>query len=318
MKAEEKSYFGISNPSGAVALNRNQFIVADDEDNRLRIYNKDLLENPIQVIELSQIFKNQIEDGQDKEIDLESAAEIQGNYFWIGSHSTSKKGEFRSARHALFAISLHPSGKGEFKVAPEGNVYTNLIDDLCDDSRFDRYQFRQAKNIQPKQIGGLNIEGLAATPEHTLILGFRNPLIGGKIKQSRQIKGKALIVELLNPFEVIHGVKGRFGDPVELDLDGFGIREITWRKKQKYMIIAGPYHDNLPTEDWPQEVFQIYQWSMKSKKLDKLDKLDLTGFNAEALFFYPEDDDTIQLLSDDGKLGNDGAFRSRTINFGSK
>jgi Protein of unknown function (DUF3616) len=311
---QEKKYLGISNPSGAVALNNNVFVVADDEDNLLRIYDRNSPEKPIQTIALSTVFKGAITDGEDLEIDLESAAEIDGTYFWIGSHSSSRTGEYRPARHRLLAVNIKPAAKGKFDINPVGDIYTTLIADLQQDSRFDGFELAKAINTQAKGIGGLSIEGLAATPQNGLLIGFRNPLSGGKIKNGRLVKSKALLVELLNPFEVIHGVKARFADPIELDLDGFGIREITQRKNHKYLIVAGPYHENVATDDHKRQEFQLYKWSSKSDKLNHLKEIDLDSLNIEAAFFYPDSDDCVQLLSDDGTLeGANNGFRSLTL-----
>ena len=307
---EEKKYFGISNPSGAVALNDKLLVVADDEDNILRIYDKNVVDKPVQTIALSSVFKGKIADGEDLEIDLESAAEIDGTYFWIGSHSSSRTGELRPARHRLLAVTITPGTNGKFSVKPVGDIYTSLIADLKKDSRFDDYDLGKAKKNQAKAVDGLSIEGLAATVNKGLLIGFRNPLIGGKIKKDRLVHGKALVVELLNPFEVIHGVKAKFADPIELDLDGFGIREITQRKKNKYLIVAGPYHENVATDDHKCEESRLYKWSSKSGKLNRLKKFDLDTLNIEAALFYPGNDDCVQLLSDDGKLGSGNGFRS--------
>jgi Protein of unknown function (DUF3616) len=310
---QEKKYLGISNPSGAVALNNNVFIVADDEDNLLRIYDRDTLEKPLQTIALSAVFKGVIADGEDLEIDLESVAEIEGTLFWLGSHCTSRTGEYRPARHRVCAVQVKPAAKGKFSISSVGDIYTTLIADLQQDSRFDSYHLGKAKKTPAKAVGGLNIEGLAATSDRGLLIGFRNPLCGGKIKNERLVKAKALLVELLNPFEVIHGLKARFADPIELDLDGYGIREITWRKKHKYLIVAGPYHDNLATEDHKKEETRLYKWSSKSGKLKCLKNINLGNFNIEAAFFYPDNNDDVQLLSDDGKLGYADGFRSLTL-----
>lgn len=310
---QHQKYSGIANPSGAVALNDHLFAVADDEDNLLRIYDRNFLEKPLQKIALSKVFKGIIGDGEDLEIDLESAAEIDGTFFWMGSHSSSSKGEYRPARHRLLAVTIKPTTQSQFVVDPAGDIYTTLIDDLQQDSRFDDYQLGKAEKTQAKAIGGLSIEGLAATPEKGLLIGFRNPLVGGKVKKDRLENGKALLVELLNPFEVIHGCKALFADPIELDLDGFGIREITRRKQHKYLIVAGTYHENPATEKHKKEEGRLYKWSSKSGKLKCLKDIDLTGFNIEAAFFYQGHNDCVQLLSDDGKLGGSDGFRSLTL-----
>lgn len=302
VEIQKASYSGISNPSGAVALNKDLFIVGDDEDNLLRIYDRKVLNKPMQTIKLSTVFKGSVADGEDLEIDLESAAEISGTIFWIGSHSTSRTGEFRESRHRLLAVKIKPGANDKYVVSAAGEIYTNLIADLQDDDRFYKFHFGKAKKVQAKAIGGLSIEGLASTPDNGLLIGFRNPLSGGDTKQGRLENVKALIVKLKNPFEVIHGLKAKFADPIELDLGGFGIREITRRKDNKYLIVAGPYHDNVATEKHDQEVGRLYKWSSKTGKLNTLKKVDLTGFNIEAALFYSGNDDVVHLLSDDGTL----------------
>jgi len=43
------------------------------------------------------------DDPENPECDLESAAELDGLIYWIGSHSQSKSGKTRRNRHRLFA-----------------------------------------------------------------------------------------------------------------------------------------------------------------------------------------------------------------------
>jgi len=197
--AQEVKYVGMCNASAAVALDTNKFIVADDENNILRNYDRNVTAQPFQTVSLSQIFPGEIQDGEDLEIDLEGAAVLGDKIFWIGSHSTSKKGKFRPARHRLFALQIKPDAGGEFVPTRVGKIYTTLVADLEKDTRFKKYKIHEAKTIAPKDIGGLSIEGLAATPEGTLLIGFRNPLSEGKVENCLLVGGKALLVTLLNP-----------------------------------------------------------------------------------------------------------------------
>ncbi|HYG61171.1 MAG TPA: DUF3616 domain-containing protein [Thermoanaerobaculia bacterium] len=67
-----------------------------------------------------------------------------------------------------------------------------------------------------EEPGALNIEGLAAK-DGKLLIGFRGPVRGGK----------ALVVTLENPQEVLNqGAPASFATPIELDLDGLGIRSL--------------------------------------------------------------------------------------------
>jgi hypothetical protein len=311
--AKKQYYTGICNPSAAIALDENHFIVADDEDNVLRIYAKNMTTQPMQSLALADVFAGKVVEGKAAELDLEGGTEIDGTLFWIGSHSTSRKGDERPARQCFLALTLSQDGQGHYSAYPTGQIVVNLLGALEQDERFSAYQFKQARTIQSKSIGGLNIEGLSATPAKSLLIGFRNPLQGGKIKGGRLIAGKALMVELLNPFAVINGQAPHFSGPIELDLQGLSIRDICWRKKEKYLIVAGPYHDNLATKKHPREKSQLYSWSKKSGKLKHLEKIDLQDLNIEAAIFYPGQDDSVQLLSDDGQLGCKQGFRSVTL-----
>ena len=307
--AQEIQYEGMCDASAAVALNTNKFIVADDENNVLKIYDKNVLDKPLQTVPLSDVFPGEIQEGDDLEIDLEGAAVLDDKIFWIGSHSTSKKGKFRPARHRLFALQIKPDTSGNFTPNRVGKIYTTLVADLEKDTRFNKYKFCEAKAITPKDIGGLSIEGLAATPDGSLLIGFRNPLSGGNVENGRLVGGQALLVTLLNPLEVIEGKEARFGDPIDLDLNGYGIRSIESRNNKEYLIVAGPYHENLGSKDQKREESRIYLWSDKPRWIEKIRLNDL---NIEAAFFYPQDDKKqVELLSDDGKPNCNKRFRSR-------
>lgn len=310
--AQESTFMGMCNASAAVALDAQHFVVADDDDNVLRIYDRDVkvAAQPIQQLPLAEVFAGEIMDGDDLEIDLEGAATIGDKIFWIGSHSTSKKGNFRAARHRLFAMQITPNAAGTFVPVRAGKIYTTLLADLEKDHRFDKYKLQAAKAIKPKDVGGLSIEGLAATPDGALLIGFRNPLIGGAVKNGKLIGGKALVIPLLNPAEVIADKPARFGDPVELALGGHGIRSIESRGDEQYLIVAGPYHENLATAGQPREPSRLFLWSRKSGQLKPLDTIKLGELNIEAAFFYPHKQNQVQLLSDDGKPVCNGSFRS--------
>ena len=303
-------YTGMKDASAAVALDENNFIVANDEDNVLRIFERnkpDMLKD----FKLSEVFKDVISDDEDLEIDIEGAAQIGDKIFWIGSHSTNKNAKPRPARHRLFAIQVKREADGKFTVSAVGQIYTTLIADLEKDSRFDVYKLKEAKAIKPKAIGGLSIEGLASTPDGALLIGFRNPLRGGQTIDGFLVGGKSLIVKLLNPLDVIAGKEAKFDAPIELDLGGFGIRSLEYyAAKKKYLIVAGAYHENEETETHKIEVSRLYTWSGKSKDAPKLLKnADLSGFNFEAAFFFPNIKNSVELFSDDGKTATDNNFR---------
>lgn len=290
-------YRGRSNVSGALALDPDHFAVADDETNALGIYLRGDREASQAPLALSEIFAGEIRDGKRQELDLEGAARIGDVYFWIGSHSTNSEGKHRPARRCLFGMHLTEAKPGKFSTTRHGSVYRHLIADLKRDLRYAAYHFDLAETIAPKEIGGLSIEGLAATPEQGLLIGFRNPLAGGCVENGRLVGGKTLLAPLLNPLEVLQGHAAEFEAPIELDLGGHGIRDIAWRQDREYLIVAGPYHANVDRL----EQHRLFLWNSASGEFEYLEHIDLGELNIEAAFFFPDRTDRVELLTDDGE-----------------
>ena len=107
-------------------------------------------------------------------------------------------------------------------VSPVGLPYTRLLDDLVQAPDLAKYDLEGASKKAPEDKDGLNIEALAATPQGTLMIGFRNPIPDGK----------ALIVPLDNPQQVVAGERAKLGPPIELSLKGLGIRSIEYRESR--------------------------------------------------------------------------------------
>jgi hypothetical protein len=162
---------------------------------------------------------------------------------------------------------------------------------MFQDERLKDYELEKAEELAPKEEGGLNIEGLTATPNGELLIGFRNPIP----------RGKALILPLTNPLDLIQKdeseVHAIFGNPIELDLGGLGIRSIEyWQDYKIYLIIAGAYDGS--------DEFAIYQWSGNCQDTPtKIELINLpVDFRPEAVLFYPNRKNQFQLLSDDGSI----------------
>jgi hypothetical protein len=272
-------YVGMCDASAAVALNNELFAVANDEDNSLRIYNAAKGGLPVASQDLSGLLRV---DRKKPETDLEGACWSGEYIYWISSHGRNRDGKFRASRHRFFATQIEQKG-GPIQVRGVGRVYVNLLADLLRDPRLRRFGLDRASRLPPKAAGGLNIEGLCATPENTLLIGFRNPLP----------QNRALIVPMLNPVEVINGRMARFGDPLLLDLGGRGIREIVrWGKR--YVIVGGAYDGN--------ENSKLFEWTGGSAEPRELSSITFTNFNPEAIIVYPDAEKPFQVLSDDGTV----------------
>ena len=279
-------YSGMCDASGAVAVTTNLFLVASDEDNTLRLYRADRPGPPVQSFDLDGFLELH---GKSREADLEGAALIGRRAFWIGSHGRNKDGKDRPNRQRLIATDLQVTADGKVAVQTVGRPYKDLLRDLAADGRFAEFHLSEAARIAPKESGALNIEGLSATPEGHLLIGFRNPIPDGQ----------ALLVPLVNPDEVIAGRAGKFGAPIRLNLGGVGIRDIAWHPGG-YRIIAGSYHGSGK--------FQIYRWAGPGAAVETVPAPSLKGLTPEGIVIYPQRGwAEIQILSDDGTRMVDGA-----------
>lgn len=225
-------------------------------------------------------------------LDLEASARIGPLVYWIGSHGAARggkgAGEPRPNHHRLFAtnLGLRASADGRtisLSVERVGRPYSRLIEDLAADPRYAAFNLAKAATLPAKAKGGLNIEGLAATPSGSLLIGFRNPTPGGK----------ALLVPLRNPGAVLAGEAAMLGDPVLLDLGGLGVRSMEM-VRGRLLIVAGA------AEGGQEKDPELYRWSGQFESpAERLRSLKRKGeaFTPEALF---ADGDTLVLLSDDG------------------
>jgi uncharacterized protein DUF3616 len=264
---------GTCDASGAVAIDARHFAVADDEDNVLRVYDAFSGGRPVQRTNLSK----QLELDKGAESDIEAATSLGAHAFWLSSHGRNAHAEEDPNRSLLITTDL-PSL--DDKVEVQGQVYRNLLQDLEHAPNMQKYDLRRASELAPKAPGGLNIEGLTATPEGTLLVGFRNPVPGGK----------ALLVPLLNPDALYSGGVPRIGEPIELDLGGLGVRSLSfWRGS--FLIAAGPSGEHGPS--------RLYRWPGPGSAPRLAASTPFSDANPEA-FFSAESNDEVLVLSDDG------------------
>jgi hypothetical protein len=302
------SHKGLCNASAGLRFGEGMFVVADNENaapTLLRLYKAGQGGSDLAVGRIAKEAVAQVADGS-LEMDLEGAARLGPLVYWIGSHSAGEgdgqgeAGSPRPNRQRLFATRLGlesgEQGKGvAVTVEPVGRPYQTLIADLEADPRYAPFGLDQAAKRPGKAKDGLNIEGLAATPNGQLLIGFRNPLP----------RGKALVAPLTNPGAVLAGEAARFGEPVLLELGGLGIRSLEM-VNGSLLIVAGPSGPGNPKKG-PAIPSALYRWNGQFESAPE--RLRLFGtelatplFNPEALFV---EGDSLVLLSDDGKLAID-------------
>jgi hypothetical protein len=290
--------------SGAVPVDERTLLVADDEDNVLRVYDADRAGGPLRQIDVSQWLGLTAEakaGARDKkakaakipESDIEAATRVGDTAYWITSHGRSSSGKFRPERLRLFATRISEGGQGVDWLG----TYEHLLDDLLADPKFARFDLASAAERAPKDSGGLNIEGMTERSEGGVWIGFRSPVP----------EGRALLVALLNPELVVKGQNAEFGEPLTLDLQGHGVRSLSgWRGT--YLIVGG-HSDSQPGS-------ALYTWNGRDAPA-RVEALSLGDLNPEGVF-SPEQRDTFMLLSDDGSRLVDGKECKRLKDPGAK
>lgn len=237
LAAAPRTFTGMCDASAGAAVSPELVAVACDEDNTLRLYRAATGGAPVSTVDLTRF----LETGE--ECDFEGATPIGSRVYWITSHGRNKKGKPRPARRRLFATDLVTKG-GKATLVPVGKPNKDLMATLVGDPKLTKYDLASAEQLAPEAEGGLNIEGLSATPEGQLLIGFRNPLTAGR----------ALLVTLENPEAcATKSMAAKIGAVHELDLGRRGIRSIEWVPAQKqYLIAAGPTADS--------GTFQLFTW----------------------------------------------------------
>jgi hypothetical protein len=284
-------FTGMCDASGAVALTGSLFVMADDEGNVLRVYDALRGGAPLASVDVSAglgVLRPPKRARPDEprpplETDIEAGARVGNVAFWITSHGRNSAGKLRPERLRFFATTAPPGASGLELV---GAPYERLLDDLLADPRFQRFGLAEASLLAPKAPGGLNVEGMTERLGGGVLIGLRGPTPGGR----------ALVFPLLNPEELVQGQSARFGDPLLLDLGGYGVRALSWWRGQ-YLILGG-HHASGATS-------RLYTWDGSGSPV-LVDRADLAAANPEG-FFTPEDRDEFMLLSDDGSAVVDGA-----------
>ncbi len=268
---------GLADGSAAVMLDAETVAVGVGEGNVICFYRLDRGGKPVGSFDLSAMAGVL---GKSPEIDVEGAARIGDRVYWIGSHGRNKDGKPRPNRQRLLATRVE-SGVGGVKLVPDGRAYTRLLVGLQEDQRYEALGMRRAAALGPDD-GGINIEGLAATPEGGLLIGFRSPLV----------EGKALLASLLNPDRVIQGEAARFGDPILLDLGGLGFRDLVWSGREYFVVGGGVKGGNRS---------RLFRWAGVGTEPVAVKDTGFKHYNPEGVVVLRgEEPVELMVVSDDG------------------
>lgn len=280
-------YRGMCDASAAVALDATHFVVANDEDNTLRIFQRGQ-PGAVNTLSLARHLNNA------RESDIEGAARIGNRIYWISSHGRNSSGKVRIDRYRFFVTEVDSASMPP-TLKPLATAQGNVLQQMLTTEALKSWRLADAATLAPEADGGLNIEGLAAMPDGQLLIGFRNPVRDGK----------ALVVTLRNPQQVTDGAAAVFGPATGLDLGGRGVRSIE-QQGTGYLVVAGPTAHKGD--------FALYRWSGHATDApQRVTDVALGALRPEAIFVWPQSG-LVQVLSDDGGVESGGvACKDRPV-----
>lgn len=273
----------IYEPSGAAALEEGRVLLVEDESSQslqlIQVNSNgsvDELGQPKMSQKATRIFKNKVRD-------LEGATSNgEESIYLITSHTTNKSHKHKAPREQIVRLE-YLNGKVD---------HVRLYHGLLDAMKKLHPQFAEALSTEKKvsRKKEINIEALVWNREEkSLLIGLRSPLI----------EGKAVVVPLQNPDAIFDNEEeAKLKKPILLDLEGDGIRGMSWdEKKQGYWIIAGDIGKR-------KEGFTLWFWDKQHNRLTINEEVTNLGF-AEGIINVKNRG--MLIVKDDGSAETHGA-----------
>jgi predicted extracellular nuclease len=275
---------GTSDASTAIAIDADYMLVGDDEDQTIRLYDRNNSGLPVASFD----FTSALGLVGSSEVDIEASTKVGNVIYWMGSHGNNSSGNDRPNRERIFATQV--SGTGAATTLTSLGYYQFLENDLIawDNSNghglgagFLGLAASAAAGVSPEVPNGFNIEGLTLAPNGTTAyVAFRAP------NEPTSSRDKALIIPVTNFTTLLNATGGTagsatFGAPIQLDLGGRGIRSIERNANNEYVIIAGPA--GTATGTAPND-FRLYTWTGNPTDAPVLRAADLTALSSGGSF----------------------------------
>ncbi len=279
---KEDKFYNIFEPSGATTMPDGKILIVEDEsgENAVKLVE---LEDDGDIVEIGNLYlPKKVKKIFKKEIEDIEALTSDGNIVYaITSHSLSRSRKVRASREKIMMFRYEDGSIADF------HSYGDLKKDLY--AQFS--DFFQTSIFSPADI---NIEGLSyESVTNTLLIGFRSPVVDGK----------AIIVGIQNPKEIfLKEEKPRFSKPVTVNLNGLGIRDITYdSKKDGFWIIAGSSNNR-------DAAFELWYMDRKSLKVSLVENHPDIGYG-EGITIINKDSNVPSLLivQDNGLKPNKSA-----------
>ncbi|MGC4015635.1 MAG: DUF3616 domain-containing protein [Luteolibacter sp.] len=255
--ATSRYHAGASDASTAIALDSDWMLVGNDEDQIIRLYDRNHSGQPAKTFDLNANL------GLAKEADFEASVRFGNRIYWIGSHGNDKDGNTEPTRNMVCAYDVTGTGTGT--TLTYVNKFTNLKSQLISWDNANGHglgakalglEASAASGMLPTDPDGFNIEG-ATNSGSQVLLGFRAPLM------NKSARNKALVIPVTNFQTIASAGSGtmQFGSPVFLDLGGRAIRSMATLPSGNILILAGPVGD--PSASLV-PAFALYRWDGNS------------------------------------------------------
>ncbi|MBL7711684.1 MAG: T9SS type A sorting domain-containing protein, partial [Chitinophagaceae bacterium] len=239
MAAKSVWHTGISDASAAIAIDADYYIAGDDELNLLNVYSRKHSGMPLVSYEYTAGLS--LPNPSKPEVDLEAGAmsyKNKGRMYWLGSMSNGKAPfDAKPNRDRIFATKVSGTAAAtSFTTVGYAALKTSLL--AWGDANGYNFTASAAAGVDSKLPGGFAAEGMVFGPDSTtLYLALRAPLVPVTARKY------ALIVPVKN-FETWFNDGSPsgapvYGAPIELNLGGRGVRDITRMSDGTYIIVAG-------------------------------------------------------------------------------
>ena len=194
---------GKSDASTAIKIDNDLMLVADDEDQTIRLYNRNNSGLPVNSFDFTSVLGlTDTSGGIPREVDIEASLKIGNSIYWMGSESNASSGNSRPNRNRVFKTDI--SGTGPITSLVYASRYDYLKDDILAwdannlHGKGENYYGLVASatvGVIPESatLNGFNIEGIEMAPDNTTAyIAFRAPQV---IPSDRK---KALIIPVTN------------------------------------------------------------------------------------------------------------------------
>lgn len=287
----------IYEPSAVQQITDGRLLVVEDEATRavslLGIGSDgNLVEDNAADLRLTRAFGRKLSD-------LEGLTAGEEDFlFAVTSHSATNDGERQPDREQLLRFRIRGN------TVSDVSAFTGLREALAADRALAQ-QIAERTGEEPN-FNDLNIEGLSYRPQSgQLLLGLREPMLADQ----------SLIVVIENPVEVLNGqASPDFGDPILLDLQGGGIRALSFDPVLGAFLIVNEIEGNEGNR-----YSQLWSWTGEvaapANPLALPDIINLNNVESiDSVTIHGEQ--RLLLMSDEGSEQKDEPARYMILDYG--